>query len=155
MKKEKPKNIQITNRKATHEYHFLKTYEAGIMLQGTEVKALREGSANLNDAYCFMKDGEMYIKSLFIAEYSQGNIFNHETRRLRKLLLRNSELKNFERKLKEKGLTVVPYKVYFSDRGLAKVQIALAEGKKAHDKRATMQERDNKREMDRLKKIKL
>ena len=125
------------------------------MLQGTEVKALREGSANLNDAYCFMKDGEMYIKSLFIAEYSQGNIFNHETRRLRKLLLRNSELKNFERKLKEKGLTVVPYKVYFSDRGLAKVQIALAEGKKAHDKRATMQERDNKREMDSLKKIKL
>jgi SsrA-binding protein len=158
MAKEKDKrfkNPQVVNRKAEHEYAFLKRYEAGVMLHGTEVKSLREGSANLNDAYCYFKDDELYVKSMYIAEYSQGTYYNHEARRLRKLLLRGAELKALLRRVSEKGFTIVPYRLYFSDRGLVKLEIALAQGRKTHDKRANIKERENKREMDRLKKIKL
>jgi SsrA-binding protein len=154
-KEKKFKNPQVVNRKAEHEYHFIKKYEAGVMLQGTEVKALREGMANLNDAYCYFKDDELFVKSMYIAEYSQGNIYNHEARRLRKLLLRGAELKALLRRVSEKGFTIVPYRLYFSERGFVKLEIALSQGKKTYDKRATMKERENKREMDRLKKIKL
>lgn len=149
------KNIQITNKKAEYEYYFVKKYEAGIMLQGTEVKALREAMANLNDAFCYFKDDELYVKNLYIAEYSQGNYYNHEARRLRKLLLRNAELATLKRRVSEKGFTIVPYRVYFNERGLAKLEVALAQGKKSYDKRETIKARENKRELDRLKKIKI
>ena len=147
------KSAQIVNRKAEHEYKFVKKYTAGMMLSGTEVKALREGMANMNDAFCYMQKGEMFVKNMFISEYSNGNIYNHDARRLRKLLLKGQELKVLERKLTEKGLTVVPYRIFFSERGFAKLEVCLAEGKKLYDKRESIKERENKREMDRIKKI--
>ncbi len=147
---------EIVNRKAKFEYHFLQSYEAGLVLKGTEVKAMREGLANLNDAYClFEKSGVLVVKNMFIAEYDYGTVYNHDARRDRYLLLRKPELKKLQRRVEEKGLTIVPYRLYFSERGFAKLEVALAQGKKAFDKRETMKERDNKREMDRLKKIKL
>ena len=151
-KEKKPKKIEITNRKAEYEFSFLKKYEAGLMLHGSEVKTLRDGSANLNDAFCFFQHGELYVKSMYIAEYKFASYFNHESRRLRKLLLHKSELKVLERRMSEKGLTIVPYKLYFTDRGFAKLEIVLAQGKKTYDKRETIKERDNKREMDGIKK---
>lgn len=154
-KKKGIKNPQIVNRKAEHEFAFVKKYEAGMMLNGTEVKALREGMANLNDAFCYFIKDELYVKSMFIAEYANGTIYNHEARRLRKLLLRNAEIKVLVRRVAEKGLTIVPYRIYFNERGIAKLEICLAQGKKTYDKRDAMKERDNKRELDRLKKIKL
>lgn len=154
-KKKRFKNAEIVNRKAEYEYYFVKKYEAGVTLQGTEVKALREGMANLNDAFCYFIGEELFVKSMYIAEYSQGNIYNHEARRLRKLLLRGAELKTLLKRVSEKGFTIVPYRIYFNERGFAKLEIALAQGKKAYDKRATIKERENKKEMDRLKKIKL
>jgi SsrA-binding protein len=154
-KKKGIKNPQIVNRKAEHEFAFVKKYEAGMMLSGTEVKALREGMANLNDAFCYFIKDELYVKSMFIAEYANGNIYNHEARRLRKLLLRNAEIKVLVRRVAEKGLTIVPYRIYFNERGIAKLEICLAQGKKSFDKRDAIKERDNKRELDRLKKIKL
>jgi SsrA-binding protein len=154
-KKNRFKSAEIVNRKAEYEYYFVKKYEAGIMLHGTEVKALREGMANLNDAYCFIKEGELFVKNMFIAEYSQGTYYNHEARRLRKLLVRGAELKSLTRRVSEKGFTIVPYRIYFNERGLAKLEVCLSQGKKSFDKRATIKERENKREMDRLKKIKL
>jgi SsrA-binding protein len=146
---------EIVNRKAKFEYHFIQMYEAGIVLTGTEVKALRLGLANLNDAYCLIENGNLTIKSLFISEYDHGTIYNHDARRDRRLLLKRSELNKIDRRITEKGMTVVPYKIYFSDRGFAKIEVALAQGKKAFDKRDSIKERDNKRELDRLKKIKI
>jgi len=146
----KPK--EIINRKAKFEYSFIQEYVAGIMLSGTEVKSLRSGNANLKDAYCLFKENELYIRNLFIGEYDHGNIHNHETRRERKLLLRRTELKKLERRVTEKSLTIVPYKVFFSDRGIAKIQIALAQGKQTYNKKETIKERDMKRELDRMKK---
>lgn len=146
----KPK--EIVNRKAKFEYHFMLELDAGIMLTGTEVKSLREGNANLSDAYCLFKDDGLYIRSMYIGEYKHGNIHNHETRRERKLLLKKNELKKLERRVKEKGLTIVPYKIFFSDRGLAKIMVILGQGKKAYDKRDSIKERDAKRDLDRMKK---
>lgn len=154
-KKKKSKELEFVNRKATYEYHFIDTYEAGIVLQGTEIKSIRGGLVNLKDAYCLFRKGELYVKSLFIGEYKFGTYFNHETRRDRKLLLRRSELKKLERKVKERGFTIVPYRLYLSERGFAKLEIALAQGKQGHDKRNSIKERDNKRDMQRLKKIRL
>lgn len=146
---------EILNRKAKFEYQFIQQYEAGLVLTGTEVKALRQGLANLNDAYCIFDKGNLMVKNMFIAEYDHGTIYNHDARRDRRLLLHKSELKKLERRVTEKGLTIVPYRLYFSDRGFAKLEIALAQGKKAYDKRETIKERDSKRDLDRLKKIKL
>jgi len=147
------KTKEIVNRKSKFEYTFLQGFEAGIMLKGTEVKSLRAGNANLSDAYCHFVNGELFIKSLFIAEYDFGNLNNHETRRDRKLLLRKTELKKIERRVTEKGMSVVPYKIYFSERGFAKVQVFLAQGKKSFDKRTSIKEKDMKRDMDRIKKL--
>lgn len=146
------KNIEIVNKKATFEFHFLQTFEAGISLTGTEVKSIRLGNANLKDAYCSFKDGELYVKSLFISEYKFGNIFNHESRRDRKLLLRKTELNKLDKKVKEKGLTIIPYRIFLTDRGFIKIEIALAQGKKAYDKRVSIKEKDLQRDMDRHKK---
>jgi SsrA-binding protein len=154
-KDKKPRKIQIVNRRAEHEYHFIKRYEAGIVLHGTEVKSLRDGTGNLTDSFCFFKDNELYVKSMFVAEYKDGTYNNHETRRLRKLLLRRTELNMLARKSTEKGYTIVPIRIFFSERGFAKLEIALAQGKKEYDKRETLKERDQKRELDQLKKIRL
>lgn len=155
MSTERKSPAEIHNKRAKFEYQFLDTYEAGIALVGTEIKSLRKGRADLSDAYCTFQDGELFIRSLFIAEYDYGNQFNHDPRRLRKLLLRKQELRKLEKKVKERGLTIVPYRIFISDRGFAKVAIALAQGKKIHDKRDSIKEREQKRELDRVKKIKL
>ena len=146
-------NKEIVNRKAKFEYHLLQAYEAGIMLKGTEVKSLRNGEANLNDAYCLFINDELHIKNMFIAEYEKGNVFNHSTRRDRKLLLRKSELSKIKRRSTEKGFSIIPYRIYFSERGLVKVEIFLAQGKKSYDKRQSIKEKDAKRDLDRMKKI--
>ena len=153
--KEKQNTIEIVNRKAKFEYHFNAEFEAGLVLTGTEIKSIRKGNANLKDAYCFFKKGELYVKSMFIAEYKFGSYNNHDTRRTRKLLLKKSELKKLERKVSEKGFTIVPYKLYISERGHAKLLIILGQGKKSYDKRATIKERENKRDLNRLNKMKL
>lgn len=143
---------EIVNRKAKFEYHLTSGFEAGIMLVGTEVKSLRNGEANLNDAYCLFKNGELYIRNMFIAEYDHGNQNNHETRRERKLLLKKSELSKLEKRVSEKGFTVVPYRIFFSERGFAKIEIFLAQGKKAYDKRDSIKQKDIQRDLDRLNK---
>lgn len=153
-KNNKPKGtVEIVNRKAKFEYHFLAEIEAGISLTGTEIKSVRAGEVNLKDAYClFTKEGELIIKSMFIAEYKFGNQNNHETRRDRKLLLRKPELRKLQKKVKEKGFSIVPYRMFIGDRGFAKMEIILGQGKKSYDKRDAIKQRDNKRELDRVKK---
>jgi len=144
---------EIINRKAKFEYQFIQGFEAGIMLQGTEVKSLRNGDANMNDAYCLFKNCELYIRNLFIGEYSHGNVNNHETRRERKLLLKKSELTKLEKRVSEKGFTIVPYRIFFSERGYAKMEVFLAQGKKSYDKRESIKQKDIRRDLDRRLKI--
>ena len=146
---------EIINRRAKFEYHFQSTYEAGIVLQGTEIKSIRNGHVSLSDAYCLFTGNELFIKSLYIKEYENGTYSNHETRRDRKLLLHRQELKKLQWRVKEKGFSIIPYRVYFSDRNLVKVEIALAQGKKSYDKRESIKAKDNKRDLDRMKKIRL
>ncbi len=155
MEQKKKKQVEIVNRRAQFEYQFLDTYEAGIALTGTEIKSLRGGNANINDAFCFFENGELYIKNMYIKEYAFATYFNHEARRTRKLLLRKLELRKLERRVKERGLTIVPFRLYFSERGFAKLEIALAQGKKSFDKRESIKEKDQRRDFDRMKKIKL
>ena len=138
---------EVINRRAKHEYHFIDTYEAGVQLVGTEIKSIRNGGVEMRDAYCTFKKGEL------IAEYDFGNQFNHETRRSRKLLLRKRELKRLEKRVKEKGFTIVPFRLYFSERGFVKIEIALAQGKKTYDKRQSIKEKDQKRDLARMKKM--
>ncbi len=144
--------IEITSRRARFEYHFVQEYDAGIMLTGTEIKSIRKSNANLNDAYCLFENGELWVKSLYIATYELGTDNNHEPRRDRKLLMRKTELRKLERRVKEKGFTIVPFKLFINERGLAKLSIALATGKKAFDKRETIKDRENKRDLDRMRK---
>jgi SsrA-binding protein len=153
MAEEKPfkRSISIQNRKARFEFQIDKTWEAGLVLQGTEVKSLRAGNASFTDSFAYMKDGELWLKDLYIKEFEQGSYNNHDTRRIRKLLLNRAELEKIDRALKEKGYTIVPLALYFK-KGKAKIEIGLAKGKKLYDKRATIAERDLKRELDRLKK---
>jgi SsrA-binding protein len=153
-KKKKP-SVEIVNRRATFEFQFIDVVEAGILLLGTEIKSVRAGNVNLRDAYCLFKNGELLIYSMFIAPYSHGNQFNHEERRVRKLLLKRAELKKLEKKVKEKGFTIVPHKLYINERGFAKVEIALAQGKKTYDKRDSIKQKDLKRDLDRIKKANL
>lgn len=157
MAKEKKgaKAIEIKNRKAAFEYQFLAEFEAGLVLTGTEIKSIRLGNVNLKEAYCFFRKGELYVKNMFIAEYKFGTYNNHEPLRIRKLLLKKTELKKLLRRVKEKGQTIIPYRMYLSERGLAKLEVQLAQGKKSYDKRASIKERENKRSLDRLNKMKL
>lgn len=138
---------EIRNRQATFEYFIEDKYEAGIVLTGTEIKSLREGRASFNDSYCYIHKGELWVKSLHIAEYSHGTSNNHDPLRERKLLLNKKELRKIEARIKEKGITVVPLKIFFSEKGLAKMQIGLGKGKKLYDKRETIKQRDTQREM--------
>lgn len=136
------------NRKARHEYTILDTYEAGVALVGTEVKSLRMGRASLVDAFATIDDGEIWLRALYIAEYTQGTWTNHEPRRTRKLLLHRSEIDRLIGKIREGGLTLVPLALYFND-GKVKCEIALAKGKKSYDKRADLAKRDSNREIQR------
>ena len=145
------KNINIKNRKASFEFEFIDTFTAGMVLKGTEIKSVREGKVSLQESYCYFHKGELFIKGMHIAPYEQANIFNHDPLRDRKLLLQKKELKKLENGLAEKGLTIIPTRMFISDRGHAKLNIALAKGKKLHDKRDSIKERDVKREMDRMK----
>jgi SsrA-binding protein len=141
---------EIKNRSAYFEYYIDDKYTAGIVLLGTEVKSLREGKANFNDSYCIFQKGELWIKSFHISEYSHGTVNNHDPLRERKLLLNKRELKKLEGKLKkEKGYTIVPLRLYFNEKNFAKVEIGLGKGKKLHDKRETIKQRDTDREMKR------
>lgn len=146
------KQIEIINRKAAYEYEFLDELTAGIQLMGTEIKSIRSGNVNMRDAYCVFKKGELWLRSMFIAEYKQGNQFNHEERRTRKLLLKKREIRKWEKKVKEKGFTIVPYRLHVNERGFAKIDIVLAQGKKVHDKRESIKRKDNKRALERAKK---
>ncbi len=145
--------INIRNKKAFFDYEILEKFVAGIQLSGTEIKSLRLGKASLVEAYCYFIKNELWIKGFNIAEYFFGTYNNHMPLRERKLLLQKKELQKLDRKTKESGLTIIPLKVFLNDRGWAKVEIALAKGKKSHDKRQTLRLKDANREMDRMKKI--
>ena len=142
-------NINIENRRAKFDFQFLENFVAGMMLTGTEIKSIREGKAGLSDSYCFLKNGALYIKNMHISEYSKGTHFNHEPTRERKLLLNKSELNKLEKKLKDQGLTIVPVKLFISESGYAKLEIALAKGKKEFDKRDSIKKKDVERELQR------
>ena len=142
--------INIRNKRARFEYELLDGYEAGIQLFGTEIKSIRMGKASISESFCQFKDGELYIINMFVDEYDWGTHFNHKTRRDRKLLLKKIELKKLERKTRETGLTVVPTKLYINDKGLAKVSIYLAKGKKLYDKRESIKQKDLRRDLDRI-----
>ncbi len=143
------KNPEIKNRSVFHEFFIDAKYEAGMVLLGTEIKSLREGKVSFNDSYCLIHKGEVWLKSLHIAEYSHGTVNNHDPLRDRKLLLRKREINKIEAKLKEKGYTLVPLRIFFSDKNLAKIEIGLAKGKKLHDKRESIKQKDVEREMKR------
>src|SRR4029077_12035444 len=140
---------EIKNRSAYHDYFIEDKYDAGIVLAGTEVKSLRAGKATFNDSFCFFQKGELWIRSLHIAEYSHGNLNNHLPVHDRKLLLNKRELKKLEIKIKEKGLTLVPLRIFFNENGLAKMEIGLGKGKKIYDKRETIKQRDTDRDIKR------
>lgn len=142
--------MEIKNRSAFYEYFIDNKYVAGIVLTGTEVKSLRQGKASFNDSYCIVHKGEIWLKSLHIAEYSHGTVNNHDPVRDRKLLLQKREIRKIEGKLKEKGYTLIPLRIFFNEKNLIKVEIGLGKGKKLHDKRETIKNRDVEREMKRF-----
>ena len=143
---------ELRNRAAYHEYFIEAKYEAGMVLLGTEVKSLREGKASFADSYCIVHKNEIWVKSLHIAEYSHGTANNHDPVRDRKLLLTKREIRRIAAQLKEKGFTLVPLRIFFSEKGLAKMEIGLARGKKLHDKRESIRKKDVEREMKRYLK---
>ncbi|MFN8289645.1 MAG: SsrA-binding protein SmpB [Chitinophagaceae bacterium] len=143
---------EIKNRSAFHEYFIDTKYEAGMVLLGTEVKSIRAGKVSFNDSYCLIHKGEIWVKSLHIAEYSHGTVNNHDPLRDRKLLLQKREIRKIETKLKEKGYTLVPLRIFFNEKNLVKIEIGLARGKKLHDKRETIRQKDVEREMKRFLK---
>ncbi|MGQ1948562.1 SsrA-binding protein SmpB [Geofilum sp. OHC36d9] len=144
--------INIRNKRATFDYELIDRYVAGIQLVGTEIKSIRMGRASLVDSYCFFMTDELWIRGLNISEYFYGTYNNHQPMRERKLLLQRKELYKLQRKTKESGLTIVPIRLFINDRGLAKMEIAVAKGKKQYDKRETLKSKDASRELDRVKK---
>ncbi|HZF66102.1 MAG TPA: SsrA-binding protein SmpB [Flavisolibacter sp.] len=142
--------MEIKNRSAFFEYHIDDVYTAGIVLKGTEVKSLRAGKANFNDSYCIVHKGELWIKSFHISEYTFGNINNHDPVADRKLLLSKKEIKKIEGKMKEKGYTIIPLRLFFNEKNIAKLEVGLAKGKKLHDKRQSIKERETEREIKRF-----
>ena len=152
-KKSKDISISISNRKARFEYELLEVFTAGIQLLGTEIKSLRAGNANLAEAYCYVQQSEVWITGMYIAEYQYGSYMNHEPKRLRKLLLNKKEINKISSALQNVGITIVPLKLYITEKGWVKIDIALAKGKKLHDKREDLKQKDDKRQMDRALKI--
>ncbi|MHA8065819.1 SsrA-binding protein SmpB [Aquirufa sp. ROCK2-A2] len=150
MAKEKiQKKVEIQNRRASFEYQFLETFTAGLVLQGTEIKSIRQGKANLTDAYCLFFQDELYVRNMHISTYEEGTHYNHEPLKDRKLLLSKRELKKLIKELKNVGLTIIPTRLFISDKGYAKLNIALAKGKKTFDKRDDIKEKDIKRDLER------
>jgi len=141
--------MELSNRKAYYEYHFEDKYIAGMVLSGTEIKSIRAGKVSFNDSYCIFDKAELYVKSLHIAEYNFGNINNHIPMQERKLLLRKRELKKLENKIKEKGYTIIPLKIFITEKGFAKIEIGLGRGKKIFDKRETIKARETDRDVKR------
>ncbi|MBE0654103.1 MAG: SsrA-binding protein SmpB [Bacteroidales bacterium] len=146
--------INIKNKRAYFDYEILEKLSAGMVLTGTEVKSIRNGKVSLGDSYCFIREGEMFIRGMQIAEYKFGTYNNHSPERERKLLLLRKEIKRMDRKTRETGNTIVPLRIYFSNSGYAKIDLALAKGKKQYDKRESIKQKDAKRQMDRLHKYK-
>jgi SsrA-binding protein len=141
--------IEIKNRKASFEYQFIDTFTAGLVLKGTEMKSIRMGKANISEAHCYIHKGELFVKNMHISPYELGTHYNHEPLRERKLLLQKKELKKIENKLKDVGLTIIATRLFISDNGLAKLNIALAKGKKLYDKRESIKSRDTERQENR------
>ncbi|MDE6484734.1 MAG: SsrA-binding protein SmpB [Duncaniella sp.] len=144
------KDINIKNKRATYDFAISETFTAGIVLTGTEIKSIRMGKASLVDTFCYVDRGEVWLKNMYIAEYSYGTYNNHAARRDRKLLLTRKEISRLEKNGKESGYTIVPLRLFINDRGLAKVVIGLARGKKEYDKRQSIREREDKRDMARM-----
>ena len=144
--------INIKNRKATFDYEIIETFTAGIVLTGTEIKSLRQGKAGLTDTYCMVENHELWVKNMYIAEYSYGSYNNHTTHRDRKLLVTRKELNRIAKQAEQPGYSVVPLRIFINERGLAKMVIAVARGKKLYDKRQSIKEREDKRNLDRIMK---
>ena len=143
-------NINIKNRRASFDYEIIETFDAGIVLTGTEIKSIRQGKAGLTDTYCLVINGELWVKNMYIAEYSQGSYNNHLTHRDRKLLLNKKEIQKIAKAAEQPGFSIVPLRVFLNDRGFAKMVIAIARGKKVFDKRQSIKEREDKRAMERM-----
>lgn len=150
MKEKISKSVLIKNKRATFDYELLETFTAGIVLTGTEIKSIRLGKASLVDTYCIAERGEVWVKNMYIAEYFYGTYNNHSARRERKLLLNRKEIRRLEDAGKNPGFTIIPTRMFINDRGLAKLVIAIAKGKKEYDKRASIREKEDKRDMDRM-----
>ena len=141
--------INIKNRRASFDYELVETYTAGVVLTGTEIKSIRLGKAGLADTFCYFNNGELWVKNMYVAEYFYGTYNNHQSRRDRKLLLTRKELTKLQRLAKESGFSIIPTRLFISEKGLAKLVIALAKGKKMYDKRESIKEREDRRQMDR------
>lgn len=148
----KQNQINIKNRRATFDYEIVERYVAGIQLAGTEIKSIRNGHASLVDSFCYFSSNELWVKGMRVSEYFYGTFNNHQPDRERKLLLQRKELAKLERKLKENGLTIIPLRLFINERGFAKLEIALARGKKQYDKRETLKAKDSQRDLDRVRK---
>ena len=142
-------DVLINNKKARHDFEFIEKYVAGMILLGTEIKSIRNGQASIKEAYCFLEKGEVWIRNMHISPYEEAGMNNHDPVRLRKLLLNANELKKLIKKLKNVGLTIVPIKVFINKKGWAKIEIALAKGKKEYDKREDLKKRDSARQIER------
>lgn len=145
-------DLAVKNKKARFEFEWLEDFNAGIVLTGTEMKSIRNGKASIVESFCVIRDGELFIRNMYIAEYENGSYYNHNPKRDRKLLLQRTEIRKLEKKLKDDGLTVIASKLYINEKNLAKLRIHLARGKKLHDKRQDLKNKDTKREMDRAMK---
>jgi SsrA-binding protein len=144
--------IEIKNKRATFDFEILDVLTAGLVLTGTEIKSLRSGKANLTDSFCVIEKDEAFVRNMHISEYEKGGHYNHEPKRDRKLLLNRQEINKWHAKLKEKGLTMVPLKLFINPKGIAKLDVGLGRGKKTYDKRESLKEKDAKRQMDRVRK---
>ncbi|MBA4154574.1 SsrA-binding protein SmpB [Flavobacterium sp.] len=144
--------INILNKRAKFDYEFLEKYDAGIVLTGTEIKSIRLGKASITESFCEFHDGELFVINSQVEEYLYGTHYNHKAKSERKLLLNKKELKSLEKSMQNKGLTIIPLRLYVNEKGYAKMEIALCRGKKTYDKRETIKDRDTKREIDRMKK---
>lgn len=148
----KQSQVNIKNKRASFDYEFVDTFTAGIVLTGTEIKSIRAGKASLVDTFCYVNNGEIWVKNMYVALYDQGSYNNHVERRERKLLLNKKEIRNLQDDTKAPGFTIVPVRIFINDKGLAKMVIALARGRKEYDKRQSLKEKEDKREMDRAMK---
>ncbi|HLW40062.1 MAG TPA: SsrA-binding protein SmpB [Brumimicrobium sp.] len=144
--------INILNKRARFEYHLLDKYIAGIQLKGTEIKSIRRGKANIGDAFCVIENGQIFVRNMHIAEYENASFYQHNPKSDRKLLLNRKEIDRLDKKMQNKGLTIVPLRLFINEKGYAKLEISLAKGKKLYDKRQDLKEKDDKRAMDRIQK---